>query len=513
MKRAVRRGVVIPAALLLPLSLGGVAMAATDPATPPVFTKTAVDPTLTGAAFVSTADVTGDVRPELVASQFGPYAGPAPQGPGTVQLYSNAAKNKQGGNVDSWTRTTVVPTTAGLYGPNQTTLSDVDGDGDVDVILPSGNFFQSTLATVPGFNHVGSGALTWWEQRSNGAEWLRHDIIENSGFDGPATADFTFDPDGPFGPAPSVTIPGTTNRNYSYHGVQHADLDGDGIKDLVTVGEDGGNPSSGTDDLVATQFLKGLGGGEFAAPVTLSSLGGSLPVVNDVNSDGKLDIVTAQFFGNVGGQPFGPPSPFRSIANSSFVWLQQVDDGIAGLTADDFAARKIGDNQGPSFQIVPVANFRGDGKTVWIGTNHTNKNPVPPLTFPPFSLYPEPAVYEFTPPTDPTANPNTPWAVTKLTGASAFTVTGGAGQAAPGGVGAGDLDGDGDIDLAVSGDGDRKVYWLEQKGNGSFALNQMPGSSGFGQAGGNLVVDLNRDGKNEAVWGSFDAGQVALWQR
>jgi hypothetical protein len=36
---------------------------------------------------------------------------------------------------------------------------------------------------------------------------------------------------------------------------------------------------------------------------------------------------------------------------------------------------------------------------------------------------------------------------------------------------------------------------------------------GFGQAGGNLVVDLNRDGINEAVWGSFDAGQVAIWKR
>ena len=41
----------------------------------------------------------------------------------------------------------------------------------------------------------------------------------------------------------------------------------------------------------------------------------------------------------------------------------------------------------------------------------------------------------------------------------------------------------------------------------------MPGSAGFDQAGGNLVVGLNRDGLNEAFWGSFDAGQVALWQR
>jgi hypothetical protein len=491
MKHAVRRGVAIPATLALTLGLGGVAVAATDPAVPPTFTKTAVDPALTGAAFVVSGDVSGDVRPEIVASQFGPYAGPAPAGPGTVQLYNNAARNAApGGPINSWTKTTIVPQSAGIYGPNQATLADVDLDGDVDVIVPGGNFFQSYLkALLP---NLGGGTLTWWENRANGGTWIRHDIIADSTFTGPPTAASATPP-----------IPSTTTRNFSFHGVQHADMDGDGIADLITVGEDAGNPGQ-PDDVVATLFLKGLGGGDFAAPVTLAGLGGSLPVVADVNADGKNDIVSAQFFGNVAGQPF-IPSFARGAAESSFIWLQQGDDGVPGLSAADFTARKIGAAEGPSFQIIPVANFRGDGITRWIGTNHTNKN----VPFPPFSLYPAPAVYEFTPQADPTL----PWTAVQLTAPGAFTVTGGVGQAAPGGVGSGDLDGDGDIDLAVSGDGDRRVFWLEQKGDGSFALNQMPGSTGFGQAGGNVVIDLNRDGKNEAIWGSFDAGQVALWQR
>jgi hypothetical protein len=482
--------------------VGGVAVAASDPATPPAFTKITADPALPGASFVVAGNVVRDPRPELVASQFGPYAGPAPAGPGTVQLYRNAVNSaKPGGPITSWSRDTIVPTSAGIFGPNQATLSDVDGDGDTDVIVPGGNFFQSYLKAVR--PDLGGGTLTWWENRGNGNQtWQRHDIMADSTFIGPPTL-----------PSTTPPIPSTTVRNYSFHGVQHEDVDGDGVKDLITVGEDAGNPSGpppgsppGTpgDDLVATLFLKGLGGGDFADPVTLAGLGGSLPVVADVNADGKNDIVSAQFFGNVAGQPF-IPSFARGAAESSFIWLQQGDDGVPGLSAADFTARKIGAAEGPSFQIIPVPNFRGDGITRWIGTNHTNKN----VPFPPFSLYPEPAVYEFTPQADPTL----PWTPVKLTAPGAFTVTGGVGQAAPGGVGSGDLDGDGDIDLAVSGDGDRRVFWLEQKGDGSFALNQMPGSTGFGQAGGNVVIDLNRDGKNEAIWGSFDAGQVAIWQR
>ena len=491
MTRRVRRRTAVPAALILSLGVGGVAVAATDPATAPVFTRTTVDPALPGAAFVATGDVAGDVRPELVASSFGPYAGPAPLGPGTVRLYGNAARSAApGGAVDSWTRTTIVPSSAGIFGPNNPTLSDVDGDGDRDVLVPGGNFFQSYLKAIR--PDLGSGTLSWWENRANGRTWIRHDVIADSTFTGRPTTASTAPP-----------IPSTTTRNFSFHGVQHADMDGDGIRDLVTVGEDGGNPSQ-ADDVVATLFLKGLGGGSFADPVTLADLGGSLPVVADVDDDGRLDIAFAQFFGGVAGQPF-VPSVARGPQVASFVWLEQGDDGAAGLTAADFSAHSIGTAQGPSFQIIPVADFRGDGVTRWIGTNHTNLN----VAFPPFSLYPEPAVYEFTPPADPTQ----PWSVVRLTQPGAFAVTGGVGQAAPGGVGAGDLDGDGDLDLAVSGDGDRRVLWLEQRGDGAFSLHPMPGSAGFGQAGGNLVVDLDRDGRNEAVWGSFDGGQIAIWQR
>ncbi len=498
MNRYLRTGLAAGAAVLLPIGFVGVADAATDP----VFDLTLVDAALPGAAFIVNGNVNGDVRPELVATAFGPYAGPAPAGAGTVTLYNNTAKNKQGGDIDSWAPTTIVPQSAGIYGPNQPTLSDVDGDGDVDVILPGGNFFKSTFSTLgPPFSNVGSGTLSWWENRANGSTWIGHDIVADSTFTGPSTA--PFDPDGP-GPAPA--IPGTTQRNYSYHGVEHVDFDGDGIKDLVTVGEDGGNPSDATDDLTQLQYLPGLGGGNFGAPVDLGPGGGSLPVVDDVNGDGDLDVVSAQFFGAVQGQPFIPPFA-RTPASSSYVWFDRTGTAADGLDASDFTPRIIGAAQGPGFSIQKVENLRGDGIDRWVATNHTNDK----VPFPPFSLQPKPNVYEFTP----GANPTQPWSVVQLTQDGDISITGpppsNPGQAAPGVTSPGDLDGDGDIDLAVSGDGDRQVFWLEQVSPGSFELNQLPGGTGWGQAGA-TAGDLNRDGVAEMAFASFDKSQVGIWQ-
>jgi hypothetical protein len=177
------------------------------------------------------------------------------------------------------------------------------------------------------------------------------------------------------------------------------------------------------------------------------------------------------------------------------------DVGGGGTLLDYLA---IGTAQGPSFSIVPVESC-GGGPTRWLATNHTNPN----VTFPPFALYPAPAVYEFTP----GADVRQPWAVRSLSAVGDFPVTGGLGQAAPGAVAGADLDDDGRMDLAVAGDGSRAVYWMQQQADGSFVTRPLPDSTGYGQSGGPVLLDLDLDGTREIVFSSFDQNALSIWTR
>ncbi|KQW48790.1 hypothetical protein ASC77_08635 [Nocardioides sp. Root1257] len=447
----------------------------------PTFRRVDIDTGIVGASFSSVGQVFG-AEQDIVTSGYGELDDLGrPVGGGTLQLY------RPGATLSSWTKVPVFGAGAGIVFPNATTIDDVDGDGDNDIIVPSGYFFGTDSSAPTWLNTT--GAITWWENKGPDTAFTKHVVI-----------------DGQAG---------------SYHGVQLVDLDGDGTRDLVSVSEEAAQAGNQVDDTVRTQFFKGLGGGSFAAPVELAhNLGGSQPVVDDVDGDGDLDIISSQYFHVLNDMS----------TSASFLWLENTDtDGTLGSA--DFAPHTIAKltDVGMGFQIRPVPGFRGPGTTSWIGTNHVNR-----CTFALLNAsfaWPE-QVIEFTP----GADPRNAWSRTTLSApetppepcpsdygsnrdnypefSNAITSRYGPGQGAPGVLGYGDIDGDGDIDLAVSGDGDRRLWWIESLGDGGTELHRLTDAGEyFGQAGGAVVVDLNGREGNELVFSSFDQDTLAIWTR
>jgi hypothetical protein len=491
-----RRIVAAATAAVLMSSGAAVALAGPASADPPNFFKTIID-TVDGVAFTTIGDVVGDSRDELVVTSYGAYevvGGVAQLNPGTVTIYTNTDPKRNSG-IENWAKIPVVTEADNIIFPSQPTLSDVDGDGDTDILQPGGFFWDSNVG-------LSRGSLTWWENRETPRSIAELAAHARCWLTSKTWADL----------AACITAQQSFKRNnidvdspFSYHNLQHVDFDGDNKKDVIAVGEQGFEAAVLTDDVVELQFYKGLGKGKFAPKVVLANRGGSNPVVDDVDGDGDLDIISAQYFG-VSPVVLGAPT-----GEASFVWFERTGSAAGGIDASDFTMHEISRGQGPSFGVYKAKNLYGDGVDRWVGVNHTNKtvgNPGPPVF-----LRAAPNVFLMTP----GADIKTPWALTPLASAiedgAAFAVNARPGQAAPGKVGFGDLDGDGDTDLTVSGDGDFRLFWFEQTAPGAFTQRVLPGSEGWGQAGGSQIVDLNKDGINEVVFSSFENDQLGIWSR
>jgi hypothetical protein len=383
-----------------------------------------------GAAYVSVADLDKDGKTEIVLSAFGAFQG---LNGGDLNIW------EMGADLGKWTKTTTLA--AAVKYANQTRIDDLDGDGDLDVMVPSG-FFICIL-----FDQNGKcGAINWYEQ--DGATWKKHEIIANAAL--------------------------------WYHWAELVDMDGDGINDLVTAGEERPSPinNQGTQQ-AQLQWFKGTASGDRfeKTPKAIGPGGGSFPRVRDVDGDGDKDIVTGEFF----------------VPGSSFAWFE--NDGNAAFTKHNIAS-----DVGPTIQLSLADDLYDDGKFRVIGSNHTNTAAN--------ANDPESAIYVLTP----GADPKQPWEKQKIsTGIVSRAGSPMAPQAAPGIFGQGDIDGDGDTDVLVSGDGDDRVFWLEQESPTKWTTHVL--DTALGQAGGMQVIDLNGDGKNELLVTSFEKNVLLIYER
>jgi hypothetical protein len=393
------------------------------------------------------ADVNGDGIPDLIIALSNPYAsanaGAAPNnnpgcgfcpGPQNIQVYLG----KGDGTFQS-----PAYYQAG-FNPDHITVADLNGDGYPDLIVTNNfpvfggtqtsggayptaeNFYDIGVyinkgASAPGtynqpvYYRVGSNPISVVAGNFTGRGFVDL-IVANAGdntlqlFPGNGTGTFANPISGPYSAPvqgtnsdPASTIVATNIAIENNHGFAAADVNGDGILDLIGV-----NYNTGQVEVLLGNGAAGKGNGTFAAAVNYPAATGTATSTNpvgvalgDVNGDGILDIVTSnRGSGNVGvliGNGDGTFKPVvtypigdsnASFANGVTLADMNADGKLDIVVADNgttydlgvlygkgdgtFGAR-AGVSAGPGSGTPLVADFNKDGR-LDIGTENFGPN-------------------------------------------------------------------------------------------------------------------------------------------
>lgn len=371
-------------------------------------------------AFILSADLTGDGYPELLVSKF---AGSGPTASGWLDLYTM----EKPGDARRWRKKTLAD---GIKFPNMPSLADINGDGRTDILLPYG-----FLACMPGK----CGGIEWLENTGGG--WKRHTVIHN--------------------------------YERFFHRAVLLDADGDGVEDIVAVGEKKGLFDNGSSE---AYFFKGAGGGSFSEkPAFLAKGLGGIFDVGDIDGDGDEDLASPEYFGR----------------QASFAWLENAGGG-------QWRRHTIDNTSGGGIHLALAPDLYGDGVTRAVAANHTNTADD--------ASAPESAVFVF----DIKPGAET-WPKAKISEGIKSRKSPMVGpQGAPGVFGLGDADGDGDTDIVVHGDGDPRVYLLEQVSSGRFRTAVVAENMAQGAA---VFCDAERDGLPEIIISSYEKNKLLLLKR
>ena len=278
---------------------------------------------------------------------------------------------------------------------------------------------------------------------------------------------------------------------YFFFDVSLVDIDGDEVVDILTNASKKSSALSQDEKLMWFKGIKTDTTFEFDTTPTIISdgNGGPFPRFIDINSDGKKDIVVAQFFNK------------KISENGSFIWFEQVD-----AQNNEWNKHIIDNESGESFMLEIIDDLYGDGIRRAVGVNHVNSASKP--------NGPKEGVFIFDIPEEPTQK----WPKKNI--ATDIQSRNLSNQAAPGLFGYGDITGNGLIDLVVSGDGDSRVFWFEQNPAGTFTQHTLDGFAGasmgagsFGQAGGMQIVDLDGDGINEIIVTLYEDNKIYIYKR
>lgn len=401
------------------------------------------------AAFLAVDDLDGDGIKEIVLSTLIEQSPPGP--PTSLSRGALRVFRSDGGVEGPWNEQVLVSTTdlQGYPFINTPQVFDVDGDGVKDLLVQTG--FLTTLG----------GAQFWLK----GPEFTERYFF-------------------------AAETSSLSNENFFWHEAQQADLDGDGLLDIVTTSAktqdliaNPGNPTGtpGPMTELKVEWHRNLGGGAFAYHLIAEGAGGVFIKLHDVDADGDQDILLTHFF--------GPPT-----LRDSIVWLEQTERPAGSNNyAGAWTQHRVDNSIGLGYHME-LADLNGDGRTDLIVDSHNHQDNT--------ALADEngnrilPGIYWFEIPAEP--RNSTQWAKHTISESFRVSLAGSpASQGCPGIFGVGDIDGDGRLDLAVPGDGNDKLYAFRQRADGSFIEELIEdGEKMFGMA---AIADIDGDGHNEII--------------
>ncbi|NML65656.1 hypothetical protein HHL22_10610 [Hymenobacter sp. RP-2-7] len=298
---------------------------------------------------VVTGDIDGDGDLDLLTSNY--YGN-------SVSVRLNGGDSR-GTNTGAFAAPAISPEVTVGYGPTSLLLGDVDGDGDLDLVVPNQNNTVSIRLNGGSTTGSSTGIFSGSQEVAVGNNPLGAalgdvdgdrdlDIVTANAYSNNVSVrlnggDASGTNTGVFGNGTTIMA------GYSPASIALGDIDGDGDLDMLTSNQSSNTVSVRLNGGDATGSTSGV----FVAPASVNIpevAVGSRPsylVLADVDGDGDLDVLTANYY-----------------SNSVSVRLNQA--ALPAITSFTPASGPVGSTitiNGTGFQGTTAINFSGSGAT------------------------------------------------------------------------------------------------------------------------------------------------------
>jgi hypothetical protein len=303
---------------------------------------------------IAVADLTGTGSLDLVIANFSS---------GSVSVFMHGA-------TPGTYMTAVNVATSGA--PNQVAIADVNADGHLDLVLADSSTNGNAIVVLQ--DPANPGHFLAPTSLSTGANGVAGVAAADLNGDGEldivaSVSDSSRNNGAVYVFLQSATSPGTFLAPVSYpagarpQGVRIADLNGDGLPDIVVANFGPGLDGTGSAG-VSVLLQDAANRGHFLPPITYATQGGAVDVaVGDLNGDGKPDLVVA----NLGPSPTGsvsvllqnPAQPGVFLSATSYAGFgQPLAVAIADLNGDGHPDIAVADS---TSAIVLMQNAASPG--------------------------------------------------------------------------------------------------------------------------------------------------------